>query len=76
MEVPRPLPNVDIGHRSKVIDTVLVGVVRDGLSKPLAEGLETEARGFGRCKLTVDYDIGMKNFIQNGPRVPADFLHE
>ena len=25
---------------------------------------------------TVDLDIGMKNFIQNGPRVPALFLHE
>ena len=23
-----------------------------------------------------DMDIGMKNFMQNGPRVPAEFLHE
>ena len=35
-----------------------------------------EAEGFGACKRTVDYDIGMKNFIQNGPRVPAQFLNE
>jgi len=35
-----------------------------------------EADGFARCKRTVDYDIGMKNFIQNGPRVPAVFMHE
>jgi enoyl-CoA hydratase/3-hydroxyacyl-CoA dehydrogenase len=76
MEVPRELPKIDIGHRSLAIDSILVKVIREGLTKPLAEGLEVEARGFGRCKMTVDYDIGMKNFIQNGPRVPADFLHE
>ena len=51
-------------------------VVRQGLSKPLSEGLAIEADGFARCKETVDLDIGMKNFIQNGPRVPAEFMHE
>ena len=30
-----------------------------------------EAQGFGACRRTVDMDIGMKNFMQNGPRVPA-----
>ena len=47
-----------------------------GLRRPLTEGLAVESRGFGLCKATVDMDIGMKNFIQNGPRVPAAFLHE
>ncbi len=42
----------------------------------LAEGLVIEAQSFARCKSTVDMDIGMKNFVQNGPRVPAVFLHE
>ena len=74
--LPDELPNVDIGHRSIVIDEVLVQVVRDGLSKLLAEGLAVEAVGFARCKGTVDYGIGMGNFIQNGPRVNAAFLHE
>jgi enoyl-CoA hydratase / 3-hydroxyacyl-CoA dehydrogenase len=74
--VPEPLPHVDIGHRSLAIDEILVDVVRRGLKEPLAEGLKLEAKGFGRCKGTVDMDIGMKNFIQNGPRVPAVFLHE
>jgi enoyl-CoA hydratase/3-hydroxyacyl-CoA dehydrogenase len=74
--LPTHLPRVEIGHRSLVIDSVLVGVVRDGLRKPLDEGLKVEADGFARCKQTVDYDIGMKNFMQNGPRVPAEFLHE
>jgi enoyl-CoA hydratase/3-hydroxyacyl-CoA dehydrogenase len=76
LEVPAQVPAVDIGHRSLTIDSILVDVLRDGLSKPLAEGLSVEADGFARCRQTVDYDIGMKNFIQNGPRVPAAFLHE
>jgi enoyl-CoA hydratase/3-hydroxyacyl-CoA dehydrogenase len=70
------LPAVDIGHRSLAIDAILVDVLRRGLALPLAEGLVVEAEGFARCKGTVDMDIGMKNFVQNGPRVPAAFLHE
>jgi enoyl-CoA hydratase/3-hydroxyacyl-CoA dehydrogenase len=76
MSWPGDLPTVDIGHRSLAIDAILTDVIRRGITQPLAEGLATEAKGFGRCKQTVDYDIGMKNFIQNGPRVPAAFLHE
>ncbi len=76
MSVPEKLPPAAIGHRSLAIDAILVDVVRRGLAKPLAEGLVIEADGFSRCKATVDMDIGMKNFVQNGPRVPAAFLHE
>ena len=67
---------MELGHRSLAIDAIVVDVMREGLKLPLREGLQVEARGFGRCKETVDMDIGMKNFIQNGPRVPAAFLHE
>lgn len=70
------LPSVSIGHRSRHIDAILVDVVVKGLALPLDEGLKLEADGFGRCKASVDLDIGMKNFMQNGPRVPAVFLHE
>ncbi|MFO0562575.1 MAG: 3-hydroxyacyl-CoA dehydrogenase/enoyl-CoA hydratase family protein [Polyangiales bacterium] len=70
------LPKVDIGHRSLAIDAILIDVIKRGLELPLADGLRVEAEGFGRCKGTVDMDIGMKNFVQNGPRVPAAFLHE
>jgi enoyl-CoA hydratase/3-hydroxyacyl-CoA dehydrogenase len=42
----------------------------------LDQGLRIEAAGFAACRRTVDMDIGMKNFMQNGPRVPAVFLHE
>ncbi len=76
MSLPEQLPDVDIGHRSLVIDAILMDVMRRGLSRSLAEGLEIEADGFARCKATVDTDIGITNFIQNGPRTPAAFLHE
>jgi enoyl-CoA hydratase/3-hydroxyacyl-CoA dehydrogenase len=76
LPVPKELPDVDIGHRSLVTDAILVDVVRKGLAKPLAEGLKIEADGFARCKETIDMNIGMTNFIQNGPRTPAEFLHE
>ena len=74
--VPSPLPAVDLGHHSLAIDAILLDVLRRGLALPLEQGLPVEAEGFGRCKRTVDLDIGMKNFVQNGPRVPAAFLHE
>lgn len=67
---------LDIGHRSLAIDTILVDVMQCGLQMPLSEGLALEAEGFGRCKDTVDMSIGMTNFTQNGPRVPALFMHE
>ncbi len=78
---PAPMADVvvhalDVGHRSLAIDAILVDVLRRGLILPLAEGLAVEAEGFARCRSTVDMDIGMKNFVQNGPRVPAAFLHE
>jgi enoyl-CoA hydratase/carnithine racemase len=76
LEIPARLPAVDLGHRSLATDQIVVEVLRQGLRLPLEEGLRVEARGFGRCKDTVDMDIGMKNFVQNGPRVPAAFLHE
>ncbi len=74
--VPDRLPAVDIGHRSLVIDEIIVDVIKRGLAASLNDGLAIEADGFAECKATVDMDIGMKNFMQNGPRVPALFLHE
>jgi enoyl-CoA hydratase/carnithine racemase len=76
VKLPERLPAVDLGHRSVAIDAILVDVIREGLRLPLADGLRVESRGFGRCRATVDMDIGMRNFVQNGPRVPAVFLHE
>lgn len=76
MAVPEALPSVDIEHRSLAIDRILVDVIRRGLAMSLDEGLAIEAEGFARCKATVDMNIGMMNFMQNGPRVPAVFLNE
>jgi enoyl-CoA hydratase/3-hydroxyacyl-CoA dehydrogenase len=76
LAVPDCLPPADLAHRSLAIDAILVDVVRRGVTRPLDDGLRIEAAGFAACKRTVDMDIGMKNFMQNGPRVPAVFLHE
>ncbi len=76
MAMPSELPNTDIGHRSLSIDAILVDVIRKGLGVNLDEALAIEADGFARCKATVDMNIGMTNFMQNGPRVPAMFLNE
>ena len=76
MTLPEAFPKVDIGHRSRVIDAILLDVMRRGLSSHLREGLRLEAQGVGRAVVTVDFDIGIKNFFQNGPRVPAVFMHE
>ncbi len=76
MPSPPELPKVALGHLSITIDAIIVDVILRGLARPLDKGLEIEAEGFGRCKDTIDMAIGMTNFTQNGPRVPADFLHE
>ncbi len=76
LALPDTWPTVDIGHRSRKIDSIVCDVMKRGLRLPLDQGLHLEAEGFARCKATVDMDIGMKNFTQNGPRVPAVFLHE
>ena len=76
LEIPKTLPPVHIGHRSLVIDRILVDVFQRGLARPLSEGLALEADGVGRAVETVDCDIGMNNFMQNGPRTPALFMHE
>ena len=76
MSLPAEFPALDLGHLSLAIDAILVDILREGLSRPLSEGLPVEATGFSLCKQTLDYGIGMANFIQNGPRVPAVFLHE
>lgn len=74
--VPKPVPDINIGHRSLVIDAILVNTVTTGVQLPLDEGLLVEAKAFADTKETLDADIGIKNFIQNGPRVPAAFMHE
>ena len=76
MTFPEEVPKLDIGQHSIAVDAIIVDVIRNGVTKSLPEGLKVEAAGFASCKETVDYGIGMTNFIVNGPRVPAAFMNE
>jgi len=73
--VPSKLPEVDIGHLSRKIDSLLQKAILEGAKMTLEEGLKLEAKIFGRCLLTKDMRIGIENFIKNRPKVDAVFLH-
>lgn len=73
--VPEKLPEVDIGHLSKKIDSILQRAILEGAKMTLEEGLKLEAKLFGECALTEDRRIGIENFIKNGPKVNAAFVH-
>jgi len=74
--IPSKLPEVDIGHLSRKIDSLLQKAVLEGAKMTLGEGLKWEAKVFSECLLTKDMRIGMDNFLKNGPRVNAQFVHE
>ena len=74
--VPSKLPEVDIGPLSRKIDSLLQKAVLEGAKMSLEEGLKLEAKTFGECLLTKDMRIGMDNFMKNGPKVNANFVHE
>ena len=73
--VPEELPDVDIGHLSRPVDGFLQRAVREGAAMSLASGLELEIRLFGACCGLQDMRIGVRNFIENGPRAKAPFVH-
>jgi enoyl-CoA hydratase/3-hydroxyacyl-CoA dehydrogenase len=75
LDVPANLPQVDIGHLSKRIDELVQKAVVGGAKMTLEEGLKHEARTFGECLNTKDTKIGMDNFLKNGPKVNAGFVH-
>ena len=74
--VPSKLPDVDIGPLSRKIDSLVQKAVLEGAKMSLDDGIRFEAKTFGECLLTKDMRIGMENFIKNGPRVNAPFVHE
>lgn len=67
--------DLDIGWHSKSIDSILVDVLRKGWALPLDQGLEQEALGFGRCIETEDVKIGLRTFLEQGPRAKAEFVN-
>jgi hypothetical protein len=47
----------------------------EGCGKPLSDGLHFESEMFGQCCATEDMRIGVGNFLANGPRSKAEFVH-
>jgi len=74
--IPSKLPEVDIGHLSRKIDSLLQKAILEGAKMTLDEGLKLEAKISGECFLTEDMHIGLDNFMKNGPRVKANFVHK
>ena len=74
-DVPSALPDVDIRHLSKKIDEILCRAILDGAKMNLADGIALEARLFGEVCATRDKRIGVENFLKNGPRAKAEFVH-
>lgn len=75
MTLPAKLPDVNIGHLSTQVDEFVQRAFREGLTRPLAEGLKVEAKLFGEVFETEDSRIGLGNFVKNGPRAKAAFQH-
>jgi enoyl-CoA hydratase / 3-hydroxyacyl-CoA dehydrogenase len=73
--VPSRLPEVDIGPLSRKTDSLLQRAILEGAKLTLEEGIRLEAKIFGECWLTQDMKIGMDNFLKNGPKVNANFVH-
>lgn len=76
IEIPAKLPDVELGTLSRKIDAILQEAVLGGAKRTLEEGLLYEAEMLASCHATKDMRIGLDNFVKNGPRVPAPFVHE
>ncbi len=74
--VPSKLPEVDIGHLSRKIDSLLQKAILEGAKTTLADGLKLEAKIFGECFGTEDRKIGIDNFMKHGAKVNANFVHK
>jgi enoyl-CoA hydratase/3-hydroxyacyl-CoA dehydrogenase len=73
--IPSKLPEVDIGHLSRKIDSLLQKAILEGAKMTLEDGLKLEAKVFGECFSTQDRKIGIDNFMKNGPKINANFVH-
>ena len=73
--VPASLPAVEIGHLSKKVDEVLCKAILGAAKLPLKDAVPFEAKCFGEVCGTEDMRIGVDNFIKNGPKVKATFVH-
>ncbi|PIE24758.1 MAG: hypothetical protein CSA62_02690 [Planctomycetota bacterium] len=73
--VPEELPAVDIGHFSTAVDALIVDAILSGAKMTLKDGLAYEAKKFGEVCGLEDMRIGVVNFLKNGPRQKAEFVH-
>jgi hypothetical protein len=48
----------------------------EGAKMTLEQGLRFEAEMLASCHATKDMRIGLDNFVKNGPKVAAPFVHE
>ncbi len=72
---PDKLPEINIGTLSTKIDDILCRAILEGATMELDKGLELEAHLFGECLDTEDMKIGLKTFIEEGPRASAEFVN-
>ena len=72
---PDALPEVDIGHRSRAVDGLLQRTILEGSRLPLREALALEVRRFGEVCALEDMRIGVRSFLEKGPRAKAPFVH-
>jgi hypothetical protein len=69
------LSALDIGHLSKKVDEILCKAILGAARLPLAEAVPFEAKCFGEVCGTEDMRIGVDNFLKNGPKAKAAFVH-
>jgi enoyl-CoA hydratase/3-hydroxyacyl-CoA dehydrogenase len=75
-DAPDALPEAELGHLSKAVDSLAVNAILEGAKLPLEEALKREAYWFGQCWTTEDTKIGLKNFVEKGARSKAPFIHK
>jgi enoyl-CoA hydratase/3-hydroxyacyl-CoA dehydrogenase len=73
--VPESLGETRLGHLSSVVDAILCKAILEGAQMTLQNGIAFEASCFGEVCGTKDMRIGVANFLENGPRSKAEFIH-
>jgi enoyl-CoA hydratase/3-hydroxyacyl-CoA dehydrogenase len=73
--VPASLPPIELGHLSRKVDEILCKAILGAAKLPLQQAVPFEAKCFGEVCGTEDMRIGVDNFLKNGPKAKAPFVH-